>query len=619
MCGISGGWHSPALPDQVIVQALDAIAHRGPTDYGFRTYEDAFIGMRRLSIIDLAGGHQPLYNEDCQIGIIFNGEIYNYLELIPDLKARGHVFQTRSDTEVLLHLYEEYGPDMCRFLRGMFVFTILDMRQNILFAARDHYGKKPLYYTRTPSGGILFASEIKALRVLAKEAHAPLQINEQAIYDYLSLGSVPQPDTIYRNVHALPSGSWMRFDGHDLKIEQFWHVDYRHKAEIPYPEALERVRSIISEAVRIRLRSDVPLGVLLSGGIDSSIVAYEAAREVGDTLKTFTVGVNDTELNEADVARRTAKTLGVQNIILPMQIDPRETLPALVRQYDQPFADPSAMPSMAISKLAREHVTVALNGDGGDELFAGYRRYVATQMTDSLSWIPAPAARMAAATLNRVAPTRRSALGHAARLARTLSYSEGERYIARTMDMLLEQDKADVWRGPKMRPTEEWIESVPTYAENDLDIQLSRDVQIILQSTLLVKMDIATMAASLEGRSPMMDYVLGEFAMSLPPQYLTKGTTTKILLRDAYRGLLPNEVIDGKKKGFEIPLRAWLDNELRPMINDTLATPGARVRRYLTDSYVDQVVAGTTLQDRNAAYLLYSLLILELWLREFGE
>jgi len=619
MCGISGGWHSPALPEPVIVQALDAIKHRGPTDYGLRTYEDAFIGMRRLSIIDLAGGHQPLYNEDGQIAVIFNGEIYNYLELIPDLKARGHVFKSRSDTEVLLHLYEEYGPDMCRFLRGMFVFTILDMRQNVLFVARDHYGKKPLFYTRTPSGGILFASEIKALRVLAKEAHVPLVINDQAIYDYLSLGTVPQPDSIYCGVHALPAGSWMRFDGHDLKIETFWHVDYRRKIDISYPDALERVRGIISEAVRIRLRSDVPLGVLLSGGIDSSIVAYEAAREVGDNLKPFTVGVEDAELNEADVARRTAQALGVQNIILPMKIDPEQTLPALVRQYDQPFSDPSAMPSLAISKLAREHVTVALNGDGGDELFAGYRRYVATQMTDSLNWIPAPAARAAAATLSRIAPKRRSALGHMARLARTLSYSEGERYIARTMDMLLEQDKASIWRGPKMRPTEAWIESIPTYADNDLDIQLSRDVQIILQSALLVKMDIATMAASLEGRSPMMDYVLGEFAMSLPNHYLIKGTTTKALLRDAYRGLLPNEVMEGKKRGFEIPLKSWLSNELRPMINDLLATPNARVRRYVTDEYVDQVVAGTTLQDRNASYLLYSLLILELWLREFGE
>lgn len=619
MCGISGGWHSPALPEAVIMQALDAMAHRGPTDHGLRIHQDAFIGMRRLSIIDLAGGHQPLYNEDGQIGVIFNGEIYNYLELIPDLKSRGHVFQTRSDTEVLLHLYEEYGADMCHFLRGMFVFAILDIRQNSLFVARDHYGKKPLYYTRTPSGGLLFTSEIKALRVLAREARVPLQINEQGIYDYLSLGSVPQPDTIYRNVHALPAGSWMRFDGHELQIESFWHVDYHHKIDIPYPEALERVRSIIGEAVRIRLRSDVPLGVLLSGGIDSSIVAYEAAREVGDTLKTFTVAVDDPDLNEADVANRTAQALGVTNLTLSMQIDPRETLPALVRQYDQPFADPSAIPSLAISRLAREHVTVALNGDGGDELFAGYRRYVATQMTDSLSWIPAPAARMAAATLNRVAPKRRSRLGHMARLARTLAYTEGERYIARTIDMLLEQDKVNVWCGPKMRPTEDWIESVPTYAESDLDIQLSRDVQILLQSTLLVKMDIATMAASLEGRSPMMDYVLGEFAMSLPAHYLIKGMTTKTLLRDAYRGLLPTEVIEGKKRGFEIPLKSWLANELRPMINDVLATPSARVRRYLTDSYVDQIVAGTTLQDRNLSYLLYSLLILELWLREFAD
>jgi asparagine synthase (glutamine-hydrolysing) len=550
--------------------------------------------------------------------VVFNGEIYNYVELIPDLIARGHVFKTRSDTEVLLHLYEEYGTEMCRFLRGMFAFAIMDMRQNRLFVARDHYGKKPVYYARTAAGGLIFASELKALRVLARETGTRLLVSEQAIYDYLSLGVPPQPTTIYQNVAMLMPGSWMTFDGAALTTERYWRPDYTRKTTLPYAEVLEQVRALIAEAVHIRLRSDVPLGVLLSGGIDSSIVAYQAAQEVGATLQTFTVQVDDPALNEADVARRTAQALGVKNTILPMQVDPAETLQFIVRQYDQPFSDPSAIPSVAISRLARQHVTVVLNGDGGDELFAGYRRHLAAAVTENLDWVPAGVARAAASVLNAVAPGRRSALGYAARMARTLAYTRSERYLVRTTDALLERDKRDIWRGGPVRPTEDWIETVNPAGSGELDVQMSRDVQIILLSALLVKMDIATMSASLEGRSPLMDYKLGEFAMSLPAHYLLKGQTTKTLLRDAYRGRLPDEVIAGQKRGFEIPLAHWLEHDLRPLVMDTLAAKSARVRQYVADEYVDRLVAGEIMQERNHAYLLYALLMLELWLREFS-
>lgn len=619
MCGITGGWHPQPIAEAQITSALDVMRHRGPDDAGILQHDQAFIGMRRLSIIDIAGGHQPIYNEDGSIAVVFNGEIYNYIELIPDLEARGHDLKTKSDTEVLLHLYEEYGTDMCQFLRGMFCFAILDMRANKLFVARDRYGKKPVYYMRPQAGGLMFASEIKALRVLAAATGDSLPISEQGIYDYLSLGVPPQPSTIYENVCALPPGSWLTFDGITLDIQPYWRVDYTTNTVITYEEALEQTRALIAEAVRIRLRSDVPLGVLLSGGIDSTIVAYEAAKQVGDTLETFTVQVDDPTLNEAEVARQTAQTFGVKNTILPLEISPVDTLEALVRQYDQPFADPSAIPSLAIARLARQHVTVALNGDGGDELFAGYRRYVATAMASKFGWIPAPMAKVAADGLNALAPERRSTLGHAARFARTLAYDDGERYLVRTTDTLREEDKRGIWRGTSQRPTETWVEALETHASTDLGTQLSRDVQIILLSLLLVKMDIATMAASLEGRSPLMDHVVGEFAMSLPPHFLIHGNTPKALLRDAYRSYLPEAVISGKKRGFEIPLASWLQNELKPVVMDTLATSSAKVRRYVADDYVDRLVNGEIMQDRNWGYLVYSLLILELWLREFDS
>jgi asparagine synthase (glutamine-hydrolysing) len=616
MCGIAGGWLPGGIPSQIIENALTAIRHRGPDDSGVLEAGNAVLGMRRLSIIDLAGGHQPIYNEDRSVGVLFNGEIYNYLELIPPLEAKGHVFESKSDTEVLVHLYEEYGVEMCQFLRGMYAFAIWDERNQRIYIARDRFGKKPVYYCTPRSGGFIYGSEIKALRPLMTAADEPLIIREQGIYDYLSLGTVAQPETIYENVRMLPPASWMTFDGEKLNIQRYWELGGEVNSEISYDEALRQTRDQISEAVKIRLRSDVPLGVLLSGGIDSSIVAYEAARHVGTTLQTFTVSTDDAKFDESSVAINTAQMLGVKNTVLPLKVDPLETLQMVVRQYDQPFADPSAIPSLAISRLARQHVTVVLNGDGGDEIFAGYRRYLAAAYSDRFDWIPQTVTETAANVLGRFAKERRSKLGFAARFTRNLSTPPGERYLIRTTDMLRESDKHEVWRGGSMRPTEALIETILPKAASSLQTQLTGDRQIILLSLLLVKMDIASMAASLEARSPFLDHVLAEFAATLPDDYLLNGRTTKPILRDAYQGLLSEEVLKGAKKGFEIPLDNWLKNELRPMTMDLLGQHSARVRRYVADDYVDALIQGQTMQDRNWGYLVYSLLLLELWLRE---
>lgn len=617
MCGISGmRFMGPAdVGEAALESALQAIVHRGPDGQGTYRHDDVLMGMRRLAIIDVEGGHQPIYNEDRTLAVVFNGEIYNYRELIAELKGRGHVFATDSDTEVLVHLYEEKGERMLDDLRGMFAFSIHDLRDGSLFIARDRFGKKPLYYMETAGSGLVYASELKALRPLARAAGERWSLNDQAIYDYLSLGVVPQPSTIFRGVYALPAGSWLRQDRSGLRIQPYWSPQFLPKLQVSYAEAQELVRAEIAEATRLRLRSDVPLGVFLSGGVDSSVVAFEAAQQVGPTLRTFTVNTG-AGFDESPVAQRTAQALGVRNDVLHIQPSPLEGLQALVRQYDQPFSDSSAIPSLEISRLARQHVTVVLNGDGGDEVFAGYRRYVAAARSARLDFVPPAVARTLSRGLEPFASHRRTPLGFAARFARGLALSPQERYLAWTTDMLREADKRRVWRKAPMLPTEDRIASVQRMELGALDRQLAADVQVNLLSDLLVKMDMATMAHSLEGRSPLLDHRVAELAWRLPDEYRVRGSMPKAVLRDAYRGRLSDEVISGAKRGFEIPLAGWLTGDLHSILTDTLASPTAEVRSYLDGAFIEALLRKEVMQDRNWAYLVYALLVLELWLQE---
>jgi len=617
MCGIVGAWSAEGLSDEALRTALNCIQHRGPDDSGEFRDGPVALGMRRLAIIDLAGGRQPLGNEDGTVMVVFNGEIYNYRELAEELRRKGHVFKTDSDTEVLAHLYEEEGPMLCERLRGMFAFALWDARCQTLLLARDRFGKKPLYYARTPAGGLVFASELKALRPLAAASGLSLTVRPQGIYDYLSLCVVPQPETIFEGVFTLPAGSWLQFDGRRTEIRAYWRLDYSVKERIPYAEAVARTRELVSEAVRLRLRSDVPLGVFLSGGVDSSVIAYEAARHVGKTLRTFTVAMGETSFDESPIAVRTARALGVQNTVLTLRVSPLDELLRIVRHYDQPYADSSAIPSTAVSRLARQHVTVVLNGDGGDELFAGYRRHLAARHSKSLGRLLAGVVTASAKVFSVVAPKRRSALGFGARYARGVALRPGARYLVWTRDSLRESDKRRVWRGERMRPTEDWIESVLPQGLSGLATQLYGDIYITLLSDLLVKMDMATMAGSVEGRSPLLDHTIAEFTASMPDSYLLRHWRRKALLRDAYRGLVPDEVLDAPKRGFEIPLRTWLQRDLHELVMDTLGSDGARVRAYVSSSFVDDFVQGKVLKDRNWAFMTYMLLVLELWLREF--
>ncbi len=615
MCGISGGRLLEPIDRRIIEDGLDTMRHRGPDDRGVFQDNHAFIGNRRLSIIDLEGGHQPICNEDGSIHVVLNGEIYNYVELIEGLVARGHVFQTRSDTEVLVHLYEQSGPAMVDRLRGMFAFAIWDSRQRVLFLARDRFGKKPLYYT-VGKRGLLFASELKALHHMCADLGDSWEIRDQGIYDYLSLGIIPQPETIFRDVWAVPPGSWMIYDGKEARTRRYWHLEYLPKTRKPRAAILSEVRAAISEAVRLRLRSDVPLGVFLSGGIDSSIIAYEASRVVGGSLRTFTVEMPGSDLDESPVARRTSRFLGVENSVVTLDISPLRDLTAVIRWYDQPIADPSTIPSLRVSQLAREHVKVILNGDGGDEIFAGYRRYLAYRYSSLLSWLPSGAIEGLGKQCRRWSAGRRSALGFAARVLNGLNLDPAARYLAWTTDSLREEDKQGIWLGNHQRPTEHLLATHIPENYSQLDTAMSVDIGIILLSDLLVKMDIATMAASVEGRSPLLDHEIAELVAVLPDSLKIRFGISKAVLREAYKDLLPKEVIRGSKKGFEPPLLQWLQGDLRPLLMDTLGSPSARVKDFVSAPFVSDILEGRIMRDRNWSVVVYTLLILELWLRD---
>ena len=617
MCGIVGGWVPSGISRRAIEKSLDAIKHRGPDDSGLFQEGPIFLGNRRLSIIDLARGKQPIANEDGSICVVFNGEIYNYLELMADLQSRGHTFRTRTDTEALVHLYEDYGSRMSEKLRGMFAFAIWDSKNRLLYVSRDRFGKKPLYYT-WDSGQLLFASELKALRPLAHEIGQNWAVRDQAISDYLSLGFVPQPATVFENVFALGAGEWMIFDGDHLKVEKYWSLQYVPKTDENYKSVLEQTRSLVAESVKLRLRSDVPLGIFLSGGVDSSVIAYEACREVGGSLNAFTVKMPEAALDESDVAHRTCKHLHIRHTVLELELEPLADIQEIVRVYDQPFADPSAIPSLRISRLAAEHVKVILNGDGGDEIFAGYRRYLAARYGYLLDWLPSAALGRIGRILQG-ASDRHSIVGFAARVLRGLASNKPEQYLNWTLDMLRQTDKNEIWVQSSVRPTEEWIDAALPEGLSRLDTLLCGDVRIILLSDLLVKMDMATMAASVEARSPLMDHKLGEFAAALPDSYKISSGVPKSVLRDAYADVLPQEVIRGPKRGFEPPLAKWLGNELRSLLMDTLGSNSSEVRAYLDGSFVNGLLHGRALPHANTSTLLYALLVLELWLRSFKD
>ncbi len=615
MCGILGSLSADLPSRAAIMEALDLLYHRGPDDSGLFLDSRVFLAMRRLSIIDLETGHQPITTPDGQITAICNGEIYNYVELRNKLRSAGYHFRTSTDTEVIPFLYQEYGDTFPKHLRGMFAIALWDAGRQRLLLVRDRFGKKPLYYHINGQGNLLFSSELKALKPLSNIANTPWAISDQSIYNYLSLGVVPQPDTIYSGWHSLPAASTLIANDGRTTLRTYWSAKYRPKLNIPTKDLLPEVRRHIHDAVRVRLRSDVPLGVFLSGGVDSSIITYEAAQIVGPSLQSFTIAMGDPNLDESSLAASTAAALGIRNTVLPLSLNPLDELDFLINHFDQPFADSSAIPTLAVSRLARQHTKVVLSGDGGDEIFAGYRRHLAASLASNFSWIPRPALRLALDITRTFASTRRSRSGFLQRFLRGLVSESAERYLIWTNDLLLDSDKSPAWRASHCEPTEDLLRShALSPSHSDLDSQLHTDCNFNLLSDLLVKMDMASMAASLEVRSPFLDHHLTDFVNRVPSHQKIKKLTSKYLLKAAYRNLVPGAVLSAPKRGFEIPLETWLNGPLFSLLNDSLRNSNAHILRYIDRSFLLSLLEGDSLQDRNRSYLLYALLVLELWL-----
>ncbi len=611
----------------------DALVHRGPDDEGYYLNGPVALGQRRLAILDLAGGHQPMSNEDATVWVTFNGEIYNFEELRQRLEGFGHRFATCSDTEVIVHAYEQYGADCVKKLRGMFAFALWDQPRQTLLLARDRVGKKPLFYTEV-DGQWVFASELQALLQhpgLAREVHWA------ALDDYLTYGYVPAPKTIFRGVHKLLPAHWLTLrlrpgesDGPDVHIERYWQLAYEPKLTLSEEDAADGLLEVLREAVRLRMIADVPLGALLSGGIDSSFVVALMSQLSDRSVRTFSIGFDDQEFNELPHARRVAERCGTDHHELIVRPNALEVLPTLVRHYGEPYADSSAIPSYYVAKLTREHVKVALNGDGGDECFAGYERYAGGLMADRYGRIPAAIRTLAIEPLSRLIPTsapRRSRLRQARRFLEVAGQPSPQRYL-RWIGYVPTMEKAALY-SPDFQEqlaghrAEAWLlemwDRLTAAGLGPLDRMLALDVESYLPYDLLVKMDIATMANSLEARSPFLDHHVMEFCARLPASYKLRGMRLKHLLKKAGAGLLPPETLIRRKMGFGVPVGDWMRGELRSWMEDLLLSPRALKRGYFQPESLRQVVDRHLEGREDRSFELWALLWLELWHQEFMD
>lgn len=630
MCGIAGILGKPGeAVERTILERMNArLVHRGPDEEGYHFDRNLGLAQRRLRVIDLACGKQPMGNEDGTIWVTFNGEIYNFPALRTELEARGHRFATHSDTEVIVHAYEEEGPACVKRFRGMFAFGLWDAPRQTLFLARDRVGKKPLFYAEV-GGHFLFASELQALVV---HPAVRRELDPAGLDDYLALGYVPAPRTIFRNVFKLPPATTLTVqanaDGYRLKPEKYWQLDYLPKLALGEAEAVEATLAHLTEAVRLRLTADVPLGALLSGGIDSSLVVALMSRLARRPVKTFSIGFDERDFDELPYARMVAKQFGTEHHELTVRPQAAEVLPLLVRHYGEPFADSSAVPSYYVAKMTREHVTVALNGDGGDESFGGYERYLAQQAAEAYGHVPGLLRRGIIEPLARLLPSKQSRRSRGAKLQRFLrdaALPPGPRY-ARWLGIFRPEERASLYTDAFRdrlagHDGSRWLEEAVATGQRaglaPLDAVLAADVHGYLPFDLLVKMDIAAMANGLEARSPFLDTQVMEFAARLPTHYKIRRGCLKALLREAGKALLPPAVLRRRKMGFAVPVGAWLRGELRPLLEDTLLSSRARARDHFRIEPIRELVAAHVEGRRDAGHPLWALLWLELWHREF--
>lgn len=645
MCGIAGScnFRGDKINREILERMVQTLEHRGPDDKGIYISGDMHpnakaqigFGHRRLSIIDLETGHQPISNEDGTIRIVYNGEIYNYIELKERLLKKGHEFRTKSDTEVIVHLYEDKGLDCVEDLRGMFAFAIWDSKIERLFLARDRVGKKPLVY-HFDGRNFTFASEIRTLlqRGIKKD------IDFNSIDYFLTYGYVPSPGSILQGIRKLPPAHILTFDKNGIKTKRYWRLNYR-KNSLSFEESKECLRGLLAESVKLRLISDVPLGAFLSGGIDSSsIVAFMSAVS-NAPVKTFTIGFEEADYNEIAFARRVAKNFNTDHHEFIVKPNAVEVLNKIIWHYGEPFGDSSCIPNYYVAKMAAKFVKVALNGDGGDESFAGYDKYIAMRIGKLMRNIPRPLVKTALAML----VANRALFGKIAhRMMKKLDIKTTPRYIDRYIENFLrvllkypnEWDRYISWVSifkEEMRghlyeanfknrlnnTSHAYILDIlkTTRADNEIEKAMEVDIYSYLPEDLLVKMDIATMSHSIEARSPLLDHKLMEFAASLPIDFKLKLFKTKFILKDLMKYKLSDEILERDKMGFCIPIGRWFRNDLRQFTYETLLDKKCLDRGYFKKESIKSLLDEHSSGRRDHELRIWCLLNLELWHRMF--
>lgn len=615
------------------------ITHRGPDDQGMFVAGGVALGMRRLAIIDVACGQQPMFNETRDVTIVFNGEIYNFQELHRDLVRRGHTFRTHSDTETIVHLYEEYGARCVDYLRGMFAFAIWDAGKRELFIARDRVGKKPLYYSLTKQGTLVFGSELKSL---LEHREVERATSAQAIDAYLSLGYVPEPLSIFESISKLPPAHTLVFDGEKVVTKQYWDFDYSAAARDDKHEAaanandysaddysseakiIENINGLLEEAVQIRLISEVPLGAFLSGGVDSSTVVGLMSRVSNSQVKTFSIGFNEDSYDELKYARVAAKHFNTEHHEFVVTPEICDIVEKLVHHFDEPFADSSAIPTFMVSKLAREHVTVVLSGDGGDELFAGYTRYKIDRERASFATIPRFVRQGIMQPLSEALP-------HGARgrnFLRNVALEPLDRYVD-SMSVFTALARKELYTADFRRTLNtDKSDFVATLMHDyagrvtsgdEIDALLYLDSKTYLVGDILTKVDRMTMANSLEARVPLLDHKLIDYVTRIPSHYKLRDGQTKYILKKAVESFVPHEILHRRKQGFGVPVDQWINSELRDQIRDTLTSQKARERATINQAYVNLLLDEHGRGRRNHSTQLWALFMLELWHRAYED
>lgn len=628
MCGICGKlyFNRQNRVEADLIKRMSAILqHRGPDDQGVHVDGPVGLGHRRLSIIDLSTGQQPMSNIRQDIWIVFNGEIYNFLELRQELEKRGYTFTTSSDTEVIITLYEAYGTDCVNYLRGMFAFAIWDKSRQRLFLARDRLGQKPLFYSVIHQS-LAFASEIKAL---LQDPEFPRELNISAMSHYLSYQYIPAPETIFKHIYKLPPAHILVCQQGKITQHRYWQISYLPKVSLSEPEIEERVTDLLQESVKIRMISDVPIGAFLSGGIDSSLVVAMMAQYSSQPVNTFSIGFKEKAFNELPYARMIAEQYGTKHHEFIVEPDAIEILPKLIWHFDEPFGDSSAIPTYYLSQMTGRYVKVALNGDGGDESFAGYLRYLGYKVIEYYRHIPFRLRKSVIPffirTLSKILKYKWGTRPlHLAQFVNELSFESRELLYTRTLTIFQNESKLALFHDHIREQVESLnsLEYMLDYLNSDTvvhftDKMLYSDIMTYLPGDLLVKMDRMTMAHSLEGRSPFLDHKLVEFVATLPPELKLRNTCLKFLLKKIGETWLPSKILSRKKQGFGVPIGEWFKCELREMLYDTFSSSYLIQEDILKKEPIERILHEHQTGKTSHWHRIWGLLNLELWYRMY--